>query len=125
VRGFTPGTGTPWRTIIGVVPDTQMQGPFAQYAGNEGIFTPLNSPPPLFSTILIRPRGGPPEALAPAVQRAVAAVDPNLPLYFVSTPRQFHHETLAQARITAGMFSAFGIMAVLLAACGLYGVMAF
>jgi hypothetical protein len=127
VRVHNPGAPTPWRTIVGVVPDTYMRGPFNNnpQIGPEGIFIPLTAQPPLFSTIIVRPRGGPPEALGAAVQRAVIAVDPNLPLYFVSTPQQFHHDTLTQNRIAAGMFSAFGGVAVLLAAAGLYGVMAF
>src|SRR6185369_2791732 len=59
------------------------------------------------------------------LRKAVAAIDPNLPLYFVSTPRQSQEEFLAQNRILATMFSLFGGVATLLSAVGVYGVMAF
>jgi ABC-type antimicrobial peptide transport system permease subunit len=59
------------------------------------------------------------------LRKAVAAVDPNLPLYFVGTPQQSHDEFLAQNRILATMFSLFGVVATVLAAVGVYGVMSF
>ena len=52
-------------------------------------------------------------------------VDPNLPLYFVGTPQENQATFLAQNRIIAGMFSVFGVVAIVLAAVGLYGVMSF
>ncbi len=59
------------------------------------------------------------------MRKTVAAVDPNLPLYFVGTPRQSQDEFMAQNRILATMFSLFGGIATVLAAVGVYGVMAF
>jgi len=79
-----------------------------------------------FGTAIVRPRGGQrPEALAAAIQSIVNRVDPNLPLYFVGTPKTSIDGFLAQNYIVAGMFAAFGAIAVLLASVGLYGVMSF
>lgn len=126
VRPFTPASPGPWRTIVGVVPDTVMQAPpFSPRVDTTGLFIPLNALTPPFATILARPQGGSPHAIEDALRRGVAAVDPNLPLYFVSTPQQSHDELLAQNRILATMFSLFGIVATVLAAVGVYGVMAF
>jgi len=126
VRPFTPATPGPWRTIVGVVPDTVMQAPpFSPQVDTTGLFVPLTASPPPFATILARPAGGSPHLIDAALRNAVAAVDPNLPLYFVSTPRQNHDEVLAQNRILATMFSLFGLVATVLAAVGVYGVMAF
>src|SRR6476660_6197862 len=60
VRIFNPGQPPPWRTIVGVVPDTLMQGPFYQQTASVGFYMPLlgASPAPKFCTILIRPRAG-------------------------------------------------------------------
>src|SRR5215831_2307729 len=60
VRIFNPGQPQPWRTIVGVVPDTLMQGPFDQQTESVGFYMPLlgASPAPQFCTILVRPRGG-------------------------------------------------------------------
>jgi putative ABC transport system permease protein len=126
VRPFTPGTPGPWRTIVGVAPDTVMQAPpFSPQVNTVGMFIPLNVVTPPFATILARPTGGSPQGIEDALRRAVASVDPNLPLYFVEMPRQSHDDLLAQNRILGTMFSLFGIVATVLAAVGLYGVMAF
>src|SRR5437763_15959412 len=60
IRIFNPGNPQPWRTIVGVVPDTLMQGPFDQQTDSTGFFLPLlgADPAPQFCTILVRPRPG-------------------------------------------------------------------
>ncbi len=99
VRPFNPGNPGPWRTIVGVVPDTVMQAPpLSPRLDSTGMFLPLSVTVPPFATLLARPSGGPAHALEGALRKAVAAVDSNLPLYFVSTPRQSHDEFLAQNR---------------------------
>jgi putative ABC transport system permease protein len=128
VRIFNPGEPTPWRTIVGVVPDTLMQGPFDQQTDAAGFFMPLlgASPAPQFCTILVRPRGGQrAETLGPALSKAVAELDPNLPTYFPGTPARFHHEALSGSRLIATLFTIFGVVAFILSAVGLYGVMSF
>ena len=128
VRIFNPGRPDTWRTIVGVVPDTLMQGPFDQQTENAGFYMPLlgSDLPNQFVTILVRPRGGErAEALGPALSRAVAGLDPDLPIYFPGTPAQFHHEILNGNRVIATLFTIFGIVAFILSAVGLYGVMSF
>ena len=41
VRIFNPGEPQPWRTIVGVVPDTLMQGPFDQQTDSAGLYMPI------------------------------------------------------------------------------------
>ena len=128
VRIFNPGNPQPWRTIVGVVPDMLMQGPFDQQTESAGFYLPLlgGSPAPQFCTILARPRGGQrAETLGPALSRAVAELDSNLPTYFAGTPGRFHNEILSGNRIVATLFTIFGIVAFILSAVGLYGVMSF
>jgi putative ABC transport system permease protein len=128
VRIFNPGQPTQWRTIVGVVPDTLMQGPFDQQTESAGFYMPLlgASPAPQFCTILVRPRAGQrADTLGPALSRAVAELDSNLPTYFAGTPGRFHNEILSANRIIATLFTIFGIVAFILSAVGLYGVMSF
>jgi len=128
VRIFNPGQPQPWRTIVGVVPDTLMQGPFDQQTESVGFYMPLlgASPAPQFCTILVRPRAGQrADTLGPALSRAVAELDSNLPTYFAGTPERFHNEILSANRIIATLFTIFGIVAFILSAVGLYGVMSF
>src|SRR5213594_1349053 len=128
VRIFNPGQPQPWRTIVGVVPDTLMQGPFDQQTENAGFYMPLlgASPAPQFCTILARPRTGQrADTLGPALSKAVAEIDSNLPTYFAGTPARLHNEILGANRITATLFGIFGAVAFVLSAVGLYGVMSF
>jgi putative ABC transport system permease protein len=78
-----------------------------------------------FTTVVVRPRGVAAAAFGNQLRRAVNRVDPNLPLYFVDTPAVLIDGFLGQNRIVAGMFSVFGLVAMILASVGLYGVMSF
>jgi predicted permease len=128
VRIFNPGQPQPWRTIIGVVPDMLMQGPFDQQTGTAGFYTPLLGESPLtqFCTIIVRPRAGQrADTLGPVLKKAVAQLDSDVPTYFASTPAEFHAQVLSSNRIVASLFVIFGAVAFVLAAVGLYGVMSF
>jgi ABC-type antimicrobial peptide transport system permease subunit len=74
---------------------------------------------------VVRPRGVSAATFSNNLRREVAKVDPNLPLYFVGTPRENQDTFLGQFRIIAGMFTIFGVVAMILASVGLYGVMSF
>ncbi len=126
-----------WRTIVGVVSTVRMLGPFPIPNTDEtgfycpfysSIFGPIPDEPFVnqFATVVVRPRGGiRADALATVLRREVNKVDGNLPLYFVETPATSQEGFIAQNRIIAGMVAVFGVVAVLLASVGLYGVMSF
>ena len=77
-------------------------------------------------TIVVRPRPGQrAETLATSLVKAVAELDSNLPTYFAGTPARLHDEILGVNRITATLFALFGVVAFVLSAVGLYGVMSF
>ncbi|MFI5177834.1 MAG: ABC transporter permease [Vicinamibacterales bacterium] len=128
----------PWRTIIGVVSNVRMLGPFNNpNVDDSGFyvpfyvnpFGPVTSPDPFvnqFTTVLVAPRpGASVDELANILRREVAKADPNLPLYFVGTPQSQLDTFVAQNRIIATMFSIFGVVAMILASVGIYGVMSF
>jgi predicted permease len=127
----------PWRTIVGVVSTVRMLGPFNNPGVDDsGFYVPFYSsvfgpalPAPLasqFATVIVKPRGGQKaDALANVLRRDVNKADPNLPLYFVDTPKKQLDGQVAQNRIIATMFSIFGTVAVVLASVGIYGVMSF
>jgi putative ABC transport system permease protein len=128
VRIFNPGKEQPWRTIVGVVPDTLMQGPFDQQTEAAGFYMPLlgASPATQFATVVVRPRAGVrADTLGPVLSRAVAEIDSNLPTYFPGTPAQFHNDVLSGNRVIATLFTIFGVVAFILSGVGLYGVMSF
>jgi predicted permease len=133
-NGRQPG---PWRTIVGVVSTIRMMGPFNVPGVDEtGFYVPFFSNPfgPIqpgpflsqFTTIIVKPRPGQrADAMAVPLRQRIAAVDPNLPLYFVGTPKHQQESFVAQNRIIATMFSIFGVVAIVLASVGMYGVMSF
>jgi len=126
-----------WRTIVGVVSDVRMLGPFNNPNTDDtgfyvpfyaSLFGPIPTEPAVnqFTTVVVRPRGGQSaDGLATVLRRAVNKVDGNLPLYFVETPAASQDSFISQNRIIAGMVGAFGAVAVVLASVGLYGVMSF
>jgi putative ABC transport system permease protein len=128
IRIFNPAQPQPWRAIVGVVPDTLMQGPFNQQTDNTGFYVPILGVPPApqFVTLVVRPhQGQSAETLATPLGKAVAEIDSNLPTYFGGTPARLHDEILGVNRITATLFAIFGVAAFVLSAVGLYGVMSF
>lgn len=132
-NGTNPG---PWRRIVGVVTDVRMLGPFDNQNDNAGFYVPFfasafgpaapGANAPQFATIIAKPRGGQRgESLARAVAGAIQRIDANLPPYFVETPKTSSDGFIAQNRIVAVLFAAFGAVAVVLASVGLYGVQSF
>jgi predicted permease len=133
-NGTQPG---PWRTIVGVVSTVRMLGPFNNPNVDEsGFYVPFYSvaagpasPGPFvsqFATVVVKPRPGlRAEAVVSTLRRDVRKADPNLPLYFVGTPRSQLDIFVAQNRIVATLFTIFGAVAIVLASVGIYGVMSF
>jgi putative ABC transport system permease protein len=133
---FTSRKPNEWRTIVGVVSTVRMLGPFNNPGVDDsGYYLPFyyNVTGPVrelfanqFATVVVKPRGGGrADGMANVLRRYVNQVDPNLPLYFVGTPRTQIEGFVAQNRIIATMFSIFGLVAVVLASVGMYGVMSF
>ncbi len=127
----------PWRTIVGVVTNVRMMPPFnIPNVDETGFYVPFYSlasgptqPEPYasqFATVLVKPRGGlRADTLANSLRREVAKVDPDLPLYYVDTPRRQIDGFVSQSRIVAIMFAIFGVVAMVIAGVGIYGVMSF
>jgi putative ABC transport system permease protein len=68
---------------------------------------------------------GDPASLSAGMQREVRTLDPNLPIYNVRTLSAQLDQVLASQRVAAALISSLGLLALLLAGIGLYGVMAY
>lgn len=111
----------PWRTVVGVVGDTRSRG-----LGRELTFdtyVPLEQAPERAMTLLVR--GGGTASLAGTVRQAVASVDPNQPIFSVKTLEQVSAESLTLQRFTTQLIVIMGLLALILAGVGLYGVIAY
>ena len=110
------------REIVGVSGDLKSQDLTAA-AGAE-MFVPLAQSPVGDMTFVIRTLG-PPSASIGAVKSALQSLDPTQAAYDVKTFDAIMRDALAQQRFGALLFAAFALLALTLAAVGLYGVMAY
>ncbi len=120
--GIDPGTKTDIE-IVGVAGDTKYESmrdeiPYELYIPNDQK-TFANG-----GTVYVRASGDPARAFT-MLRNEVRAVDPNVPLYDMRTLSDQLEISLLTERLLATLSSIFGVLATLLAALGLYGVMAF
>jgi predicted permease len=110
----------PWYTVVGVVTDMRRQGlerePVPQ------IFVSLAQNPPSSGDIFIRTSSEDPLALAGALRAAVRRVEKNAPIYGVAPLEQQLGTYLAQRRFQTSLLTGFSVVALLMAAVGIYGL---
>jgi predicted permease len=106
--------------IVGVVGDSLYEGP--REGVRRQVFIPHAGPNG--SAVYVRAGLGSDSAYA-AIRRSVKELDPAMPVFELKTLGRQLDETLLTERLTALLSAGFGLLATLLAAIGLYGVMAF
>lgn len=113
----------PWVTIVGVVPDLGMNGRRAEVP--EGILLPLTQRPQRSVVLLLRASTTDPLALTPLVRSTLAELDPDLPLGRVRTAQGAMADDARPLMVFSALLLACGSIALVLAAVGLFGVLAF
>ena len=113
----------PWVTIVGVIQDyrhyrlPEPMGP--------GLYLPLTAYPPYTQTVIIRVKSGDPSALMPNVRRVLRDLDADMPPYRVTTFEQAVGRSLWRQRFQGLVVAVFAVLALLLAAVGIYGVISY
>ena len=120
--GGDPGTKTDIE-IIGVVRDTKYMTMRADMP-RQVYFPYLQNDWVSGMTAYVR-TGLTPEQMFPVLRGAVRKIDSNLPVFLMKTEERQRDDSLAVERLAASLSTAFGVLATVLAAVGLYGVMAF
>lgn len=126
---FTGSRG-PFMTVIGVARDAIVAN--NQRELRPQVYTPQRQRPATMDlTLLVRAASitangaADASALAASLRRLFSAIDPNLPVFAVQTLAQYREESTAEARLGSRLLSAFGLLALVLASVGVYGVIAF
>jgi predicted permease len=122
--GCCHGPGTkPAIRIVGVAENSLFGGP--REGVRRQVFLPyLESARPAPVTFYVRSTK-PPAAMFAALRGVVAKLDSSIPVYNLKTLENQLDETLSTERLIASLSAVFGALATVLAALGLYGVMAF
>lgn len=115
------GSGTDWKTIVGVVSDSRDYG--LDQEAIHAVFQPY-AQEPIGTGILVRTVGAP-AAVARDVIAILREIDPDQPVEGVATLEQLKADSIAPQRLNATMFGMFALLALVIAAVGVSGVLAF
>jgi predicted permease len=110
-------------TIVGVVRSVR-HGEVGIAPKVPQIYWPAAQFSSLQTTLLVRTAGDP-RALLPSIRAAVHAIDPQVPLFATRTMDEAIAASIVTHRVSATLVSGFSILALFLAALGLYGVLAY
>ena len=121
-NGGDPGTKLDIE-IVGVVRDTKYESMRAEVP--DEVYRPYHQMNFVLGMYTYVRTARPPEQIFPAIRQIVNRMDANLPVFEMKTIEKQMEESLITERLVAMLSSGFGLLATLLAAIGLYGVMAY
>jgi predicted permease len=116
-----------WRTIVGVVGHVKHYG--LDVEGREQIYFPHRQPlygafAPRNMTLAVRTALDP-SSVTSAIREQIFAIDKDLPLYNIATMDQLVSKSVGQPRLNLSLLVSFAVLALVLAAVGVYGVIAY
>jgi putative ABC transport system permease protein len=122
IRTVAADGNSPWLTVVGVSGDVIHQ--WVMRRDYPTMYRALRQEPRTRLAFALRTAGDP-EALAPAVRRVLKQVDPDQPADDVISMRYALRRGTIGMQYVAGIMSAFGLLALVLAVSGVYGVLSY
>ncbi len=110
--------------VVGIVGDVRLNGPDGAETKTTLYWDHRQVGESFKMTLVVR-TDLPPESVVPAIRAAVHEIDPKVPLYNIRTLGTLLTEAVARSRFTTVALGAFALLALTLAALGLYAVMAY
>jgi putative ABC transport system permease protein len=111
--------------IVGVVPTIRVSNFTKAKEPEPIIYFPFTQKNSQFMTLAVNSPMIPPEEIKETVQNLILRMDPNLPVYFTNTMGGYIDDQIYPYRMIANFFMTIGLMALFLAAIGVYGMLAF
>ena len=112
-----------WMTVVGVVNDVHYS--WINKEEIPTIYRSFRQYPPVYTTLMLRTTGGDPLQLVSSARRESNALDPSLPLYNVKSMDRVITESIIGIAYVAVMMGVVGVIALVLASVGIYGVMSY
>jgi putative ABC transport system permease protein len=119
---FEESETAPWFTVVGVVGEVRMRG--ARGESRSEIYLPYWQFPEGGTNVVIKAAANP-ETLVGALRQAVRDVDPDIPVSAIAPMTRMVAQSVDQPRFLARLASVFALLALALAAVGIYGVIAY
>jgi putative ABC transport system permease protein len=114
------GDSRGWLQVVGVVGNVVQPD---LHSPNPHVYVSVRQRPQRALAILVKVDN--PESLLPAIRGEVRALDENIAVEGLRTVEEAFDDELSSSRILAGMFISFAVIALALAAAGLYGVISY
>jgi predicted permease len=111
-------------TIVGVVANINHDDSWLEGDFPPTLYRPVSQKPWRFMTVAIRTQGDP-HQYGDLIREVTQQLDPDLAPYWIKTLAEYQAQKRAVLRVLSHVFSAFAVIAIILSAVGIYGVLAF
>jgi putative ABC transport system permease protein len=122
-RGIYGQANQPWSTVVGVIKDIRNDG--LDQSGTPHIYASIYQFAEADDYSVTVRTSLSATSLEPLIRREIQAVDPDLPIFSVRTMNEVIAGSLASRRFSAELVGVFAVVALLLAAVGIYGLLAY